>query len=121
MNPLSIYWLRSDLRLADNPALCAALARGGPVVPVFIWAPEEEAPWSPGGASQWWLHQSLAALSEQFRALGSRLIIRRAAGVVLGRTYPHPVVSHAVAREVALEALASLKANGEDTISVADR
>jgi deoxyribodipyrimidine photo-lyase len=86
MNPLSIYWLRADLRLADNPALCAALARGGPVLPVFIWAPEEEAPWSPGGASQWWLHQSLAALGEQFRALGSRLIIRRGPTLATLRT-----------------------------------
>ena len=28
-------------------------------MPVFIWSPEEEAPWSPGCASRWWLHQSL--------------------------------------------------------------
>ena len=58
----SILWLRLDLRLADNPALHAAVARGGPVVAVFLHAPEEEAPWAPGGASRWWLHQSLAAL-----------------------------------------------------------
>jgi deoxyribodipyrimidine photo-lyase len=39
----AIVWLRQDLRLADNPALHAACRRGGPVVPVFVWAPEEEA------------------------------------------------------------------------------
>ncbi len=31
-----ILWFRRDLRLADHPALTAAIARGGPVIPVFI-------------------------------------------------------------------------------------
>jgi deoxyribodipyrimidine photo-lyase len=66
-----------DLRLADNPALRAAIEHGGQVIPVFIWSPEEESPWQPGGASRWWLHQSLAALDGQLRVLGSRLVIRR--------------------------------------------
>ena len=57
MNSPSIHWFRLDLRLADNPALQAAIKRGGPVMPVFIHAPEEESPWEPGGASRWWLHQ----------------------------------------------------------------
>jgi deoxyribodipyrimidine photo-lyase len=35
--------------------------------------------------------------------------VRDAAGVELGRTYPAPIVSHAIAREVALEAFAGLK------------
>ena len=77
MNKPSIHWFRLDLRLADNPALRAAIEHGGTVVPAFIWSPEEEAPWSPGGASNWWLHQSLAALDAQLRAAGSRLVIRR--------------------------------------------
>ncbi len=66
----AIVWLRQDLRLADNPALQAACRRGGPVVPVFIWAPEEEGAWPPGSASRWWLHQSLARLAGEFRAAG---------------------------------------------------
>jgi deoxyribodipyrimidine photo-lyase len=72
-----IWWLRLDLRLADNPALHAAVHAGGAVLPVFIWSPDEETPWSPGAASNWWLHQSLAALDAGLRAAGSRLIIRR--------------------------------------------
>ena len=47
----SLLWFRLDLRLADNPALHAAIQRGGAVIPVFIYAPEEEASWQPGGAS----------------------------------------------------------------------
>jgi deoxyribodipyrimidine photo-lyase len=72
----AILWLRLDLRLADNAALRAALNEGGPVIPVFIHAPEEESPWQPGAASSWWLHQSLARFDERCRARGSRLILR---------------------------------------------
>lgn len=73
----TIVWFRRDLRLADQEALHAALARGGTVVPVFIWAPDEEAPWAPGAASRWWLHESLRAFDASLRALGSQLVIRR--------------------------------------------
>ena len=72
----SIVWFRLDLRIEDNPALTAAAARGA-VVPVFIWAPDEESPWPPGGASRWWLHQSLKALAKSLGDLGSDLVIRR--------------------------------------------
>jgi deoxyribodipyrimidine photo-lyase len=74
--PVSLVWLRHDLRLADQPALHAATQRGGAVIPVFIWAPEEEGGWPPGGASKWWLHQSLKSLAADLEKLGSRLILR---------------------------------------------
>jgi len=73
----AVLWFRQDLRLSDNPALTAALERGSPVIPVFIWAPEEEGAWPPGAASRWWLHGSLASLSAELEKRGSRLIIRR--------------------------------------------
>lgn len=72
----TLVWLRHDLRLDDNPALVAAAARGA-VVPVFIWAPEEEAPWEPGAASRWWLHHSLGKLAAAFEKAGTPLVIRR--------------------------------------------
>jgi len=72
----TLLWFRQDLRLADNPALAAALRRREPVIPVFLWAPEEEAEWPAGGASRWWLHQSLAALARELEPAGSQLIIR---------------------------------------------
>ncbi len=75
----TLWWVRLDLRLADNPALAAAIARGAPIVPVFVQAPEDEAPFAPGAASRWWLHHSLAALARALEARGSRLIVRRAA------------------------------------------
>lgn len=77
MKNAALVWFRLDLRLADNPALQAAAKRGAPIVPAFVWAPGEEGEWSPGGASRWWLQQSLAALDVRLRSIGSRLIIRR--------------------------------------------
>lgn len=71
----TLLWFRHDLRLDDNPALVAAADRGR-VVPVFIWAPEEESPWEPGAASCWWLHQSLEQLSHALRKIGAPLVIR---------------------------------------------
>jgi deoxyribodipyrimidine photo-lyase len=72
----TLVWLRRDLRLADNPALAAAVAAAEPVIPVYIHAPSEESAWEPGGASRWWLHQSLSRLGETLRAVGSALCIR---------------------------------------------
>jgi len=76
MAAVTLVWFRHDLRLDDNPAVLAAAARGR-VVPVFIWAPDEEAPWQPGAASRWWLHQSLESLAESLAKLGCPLVIRR--------------------------------------------
>jgi deoxyribodipyrimidine photo-lyase len=72
-----LVWFRLDLRLEDNPALAAAAARCDQLVPVFIWAPEEDGIWPPGAASRWWLHQSLKSLDADLRRLGTRLILRR--------------------------------------------
>lgn len=76
MTAPTLIWFRQDLRLSDHAALTAAIERGAPVIPVFIWAPTEEGEWAPGAASRWWLHQSLTALDESLVKLGSRLIIR---------------------------------------------
>ncbi len=72
-----LLWFGLDLRLADNPALQKALAGNSAVIPVFIWAPEEESPWAPGAASRWWLHQSLEELQASLIRHGSKLIVRR--------------------------------------------
>ncbi len=73
----AIVWFRQDLRLDDNSALQAAVAHGSPVIPVFIWDPEVEGEWAPGGASRVWLHGSLRKLDESLRAQRSRLILRQ--------------------------------------------
>jgi deoxyribodipyrimidine photo-lyase len=63
----TIVWFRQDLRIADNPALAAAAARG-PVVAIFIMDPTGPSR-RIGGAGKWWLHHSLAALGGQLREL----------------------------------------------------
>ncbi|MEN3952109.1 deoxyribodipyrimidine photo-lyase [Iodidimonas sp. SYSU 1G8] len=71
-----ILWFRSDLRLADHPALMAAARTGRPVIPVFV-LDEGNRHAAPGAASRWWLHHSLTQLSGALGALASRLVLRR--------------------------------------------
>ncbi len=73
----ALVWFRQDLRLADNPALAAARKTGAPVIPVYIF--DESLAHAPGGASRWWLHHSLEALSGELDKLGAKLILRRGA------------------------------------------
>lgn len=76
-----IVLFQQDLRLADNPALAAAVQRGGPVIPVFLWSPTEEGAWTPGAASRAWLHRSLESLSAELKQHDSRLIVRQGASL----------------------------------------
>ena len=57
--------------------ITAALATGAPVVPVFIFDPKAAGVWGPGGASRWWLHGSLTALSRALKNTGAALVLRR--------------------------------------------
>lgn len=81
-----IVWFRQDLRLSDNPALTAAAAAGRLVIPLYILDRESAGSRAPGGASRWWLHHSLEALSRSLAERGLRLVLRRGpAGPVLER------------------------------------
>ena len=73
----TLLWFRQDLRLQDNPALHAALARGAPIIPIFILDDAGEGNWRAGGAPRWWLHQALASLDGALREHGSRLVLLR--------------------------------------------
>jgi deoxyribodipyrimidine photo-lyase len=73
----AIVWLRDDLRLADNPALSAAMALGAPVAVVYVLDEVSPGIRPLGGASRWWLHHSLAALDDDLRERGGRLVLRR--------------------------------------------
>ncbi|MGH8173083.1 MAG: deoxyribodipyrimidine photo-lyase, partial [Rhodanobacteraceae bacterium] len=74
---VALVWFRRDLRLADNPALTAALKAHDRVLPIFIHAPDEEAPWRPGAASDWWLDRSLRALDVDLGKRGARLHVSK--------------------------------------------
>lgn len=128
MSSRTIVWFRHDLRLDDNPALAAAATRGE-VVPLFIWAPEEERPWEPGAASRWWLHQSLERLAASLAKAGAPLVIRRgpsldairavaretsASHVVWNRRYEPAVVARdtAIKKSLAADGLVPESFNG---------
>ncbi len=92
----SLVWFRRDLRLEDNPALAAAAARG-PVVPVFVWSPEEEGASAPGAAARWWLRRSLESLDARLKERGLSLVVRKG---------PAASVLAALARETGAKAAA---------------
>lgn len=73
----ALLWFRNDLRLKDNPIIHRALADNFQVICLYIYdtALPDEAKIK--GAQAWWLHHSLAALSDQLKNLGLTLIIRR--------------------------------------------
>lgn len=71
----SLHWFRDDLRLADNPALSAAVAHGPTL---FLYVLDEGGSRRPlGGASRWWLSCSLAALASALEAKGCELVLMR--------------------------------------------
>ena len=72
-----IVWFRQDLRLADNPALLAAVNTGAPIICLYVLDDKTPRKWLRGGASRWWLHHSLSALAQQLEALGTQLVLRR--------------------------------------------
>jgi deoxyribodipyrimidine photo-lyase len=74
-----LVWFRDDLRVADHPALSAAVKSGSPVVCLYVL--EENAPGVRplGAAAKWWLAGSLRALSEALAARGGELVLRRGA------------------------------------------
>jgi deoxyribodipyrimidine photo-lyase len=68
-----VVWFRSDLRLADNPALAFAAESGRPVLAVYVWDATASGVRPMGGAATWWLANSLDALAASLQALGAPL------------------------------------------------
>jgi deoxyribodipyrimidine photo-lyase len=76
---VSVVWFRDDLRLADNPALAAAVASGRRVLALFVLDAESPSIRPPGGAARWWLHQSLVALGAALAEKGVPLLFAKGA------------------------------------------
>ncbi len=72
----SIVWFRRDLRLADNPALAAAI-RHGEVIPAFVIDPALLQSDRVGAKRVAWLAANLRELDRSLRERGSHLIVRR--------------------------------------------
>lgn len=76
MTETAIWWVRRDLRLADNPALQAALGDGRQVAAVFILDPVLLHSTYVGEKRLAFLWGGLAELDLALRERGSRLILR---------------------------------------------
>src|SRR5437868_7233355 len=81
MNKCTIIWFRDDLRLTDHAALLAAARANSSLICHFIFDEESPGMRPLGGASRWWLAQSLRALDRSLQKLGQRLVLRRGAAV----------------------------------------
>jgi deoxyribodipyrimidine photo-lyase len=69
----AVMWFRRDFRLADNPALSAAISYGK-IIPVVIEEASSLSECEVGSASCWWRYQSLLQLN---KSLDGRLQCRR--------------------------------------------
>jgi deoxyribodipyrimidine photo-lyase len=72
----AIWWIRRDLRLADNRPLTRALEEGQQIIPLFISDPGLLGSHYMAEKRSVFLGGGLVSLHEELRARGSRLILR---------------------------------------------
>jgi deoxyribodipyrimidine photo-lyase len=74
-----IVWFRDDLRLSDHLALHAAAATKRPVICLYVFDETSRQPATRpiGGATRWWLAQSLRSLQKSLGAHGVPLLLRK--------------------------------------------
>ena len=94
MSGPALVWLRDDLRLDDQPAIAAAADR--PALIVYVYDETSPGLRPLGGASRWWLANSLAALQGEIAARGGRLdILRGSAEAIVPELVKAAGASHA--------------------------
>jgi len=71
-----LVWFKRDLRIADNPVLTAAAARGGRVLPLFIVEPDYWAQSDASARQYRFLAETLAGLQAGLADLGAPLVLR---------------------------------------------
>lgn len=77
VQPISICWLRRDLRLEDHAALYHALKSGYPVLAVFIFDPNIlDRLENKKDARVDFIHQQLVKLNQQLTEKGSQLLVK---------------------------------------------
>jgi deoxyribodipyrimidine photo-lyase len=73
----AVWWIRRDLRLADNQALAAAMQHGSWIIPVFILDPALLTSRYSGPKRLAFLFSGLERLQAGIEARGGRLIVRQ--------------------------------------------
>lgn len=90
---VSLTWFRRDLRLADNPALHAAIQKKQPLILLYILSDHEKK--TLGGASKWWLHHSIEALQKSLKEKGQTLILKQGnPAAILKELIAHHHITH---------------------------
>ena len=113
MGPVSIWWIRRDLRLADNLALAAAQVAGRQVIPAFVLDPRllQGKKFDPRGEYMRrgileLAHVPLRHLHEPWEMPAS---VQAQVGVRIGLDYAPPIVEHGPARRDVLAAYAEAR------------
>jgi deoxyribodipyrimidine photo-lyase len=75
--PLSICWIRRDLRLEDQSALSAALQSGNPVLLLFIFDDQILEKLPARDARVVFLHQTLSRIKTRLRSYGSDIWVEK--------------------------------------------
>lgn len=75
----AVWWIRRDLRLADNQAMHAALAAAERVIPLFVLDPALLTSRNVGERRTAFLFEGLRQLDADLRQRGSRLFVRHGA------------------------------------------
>ena len=89
VHTVHIVWFRDDLRVADNPALFAALENndaGTLTIAVYVHDEMSEHIRPLGSAARWWLHHGLRELRTQLADVGVPLVLHQ--GTALEK-FPH--------------------------------
>ncbi|KEF34786.1 hypothetical protein RDMS_05015 [Deinococcus sp. RL] len=80
--PVQVVWFKKDLRVADHAPLAAAAERG-PVLPLYLYEPEQLGHEEFAGHHLTYLNECLAELDGRLRALGAGLVVRRGEAVAV--------------------------------------
>ena len=69
----TLLWLRDDLRVGDNIALCHAVDSSDTLLIIYILENNDNI--RPlGGATKWWLHNSLIDFNQKIQSLGNQIV-----------------------------------------------
>ena len=77
MEPVTVFWFRRDLRLADNRGLYEAQKTGLQVLPLFIFDSDILDKLTPDDRRVEFIHQQITEIDMELRKFGSGLMVKR--------------------------------------------
>lgn len=100
MQQCAVWWVKRDIRLADNQALTAAVASGLPVVPVYLFEPSLLFVREASSTHAYAQRSAVVELQWALRALGSDLLCLHAeCDQAFGMLAEHIVIRHVFSQQ----------------------